>query len=277
MGVPQKTAVVAFVPVIHKGYVDFFDKHQGDIYILGDDLVKQFTFLTRDLRLLGEKRTVQALKTLFPDRKIGSLSDSVLSTWNYETTTMPEDEISHEIAEKYKLGSKVIYVPVFLRWNRLITLKELEVDPNRRISREDLDREFMNEAIVEAPKSEDWWRQVAAVAVKNGRIIQKAHNKHLPTSFHLSTNGDPRSNFNAGEQPDIYTAIHAEGGLIAEAAREGISLNEASLYVTTFPCPNCARLIGTAGIKKVYYSKGYSLLDAEKILEHFGVEIILVQ
>jgi hypothetical protein len=36
-------------------------------------------------------------------------------------------------------------------------------------------------------------------------------------------------------------------------------------------------LLAEAGIKKVYYQKGYSLLDAEEILKAYGVEIVLVQ
>ena len=65
--------------------------------------------------------------------------------------------------------------------------------------------------------------------------------------------------------------------MIAQAAHDGVSLKDSIIYVTTFPCPNCARLIAKAGIKKVYYSKGYSLLDAEKILDHFDIDIFLVQ
>ena len=32
-----------------------------------------------------------------------------------------------------------------------------------------------------------------------------------------------------------------------------------------------------AGIKRVFYAEGYSLLDAEQILKSFGVEIIRVE
>ena len=135
----------------------------------------------------------------------------------------------------------------------------------------------MTEAFSETEKSSDWWRQIAAIAVKDKKVLLKAHNHHMPTDFHLSVNGDPRSNFDAGQHGEIYTSIHAEAEVVAKAAEQGLSLKGVSLYSTTFPCPNCARLIAQTGIKKVYYSRGYSLLDAERILEHFGIEIILVQ
>lgn len=273
----ERTAVIAFVPVIHKGYVDFFNAHPGDIYIFGDDLIKDFVHLTRDLRIFGEKGTIDALKAIFPSRHVRALDKSELNDWHYDSTVMSEDEVCHAIAEKYLTGKKVGFDPVFLRWNRVITFKEFEVRPDRKVTTEEFDREMMIEALKETAKSADWWRQVAAIAVKDGKALSRAHNHHLPSDHHLATNGDPRSNFDAGQHQDVYTSIHAEAEIIARAAKEGMSLKDASLYVTTFPCPNCARLIGTAGIKKVYYSKGYSLLDAEKILEHFGVEIVLVQ
>jgi dCMP deaminase len=60
-------------------------------------------------------------------------------------------------------------------------------------------------------------------------------------------------------------------------AKEGVSLKEGSIYVTTFPCSNCARLLCEAGIKKVFYKNGYSRLDAESIFKFYGVEIVLVK
>lgn len=272
-----RNAVVAFVPVIHKGYVDFFNANPGDIYFFGDEIIKQFVHLTRDLRVLDEKKTLEALKAIFPDRSVNILDTKSIGLFAYEHIVMPDDEVCHAIAEKNLIDKKVEYKPNFLRWNRVITFKENEINPKRTISRADFDREIMAQALKETEKSSDWWRQIAAVAVKDGKVLLQTHNHHLPTDFHLATNGDPRSNFDAGQHGEIYTSIHAEAELIAKAARDGIDLNGSDLYSTTFPCPNCARLIGTAGIKKVYYSKGYSLLDAEKILEHFGVEIILVQ
>jgi len=89
--------------------------------------------------------------------------------------------------------------------------------------------------------------------------------------------GDPRSNFDYGEQPEIYLSIHAEADIIAQVANRGISLQGSGIFVTTFPCPNCARLLVRAGIKKLFYTQGYSKLDAEEILKSAGVEIILVK
>lgn len=51
--------------------------------------------------------------------------------------------------------------------------------------------------------------------------------------------------------------IHAEASLIANAASRGVSLTDATLYVTTFPCHECTRLIIQAGIGRVVFVEPY--------------------
>lgn len=273
----KNCAVIAFVPVIHKGYIEFFKKNDGDIYIFGDDLIKEFVHLGRDLRLVPPNNMLILLRVLFPRRNIFILSAKLFENFSYRQVIMPEDEISHRVAERLSKNIKVKYASIFLRWNRLISFKEIEVRPDIVVTRKKADKMMLSEALLEADKSPDWWRQIGAILVKDGQIVLKSHNHHLPTDHHLSINGDPRSNFDAGQHPEIYTSIHAEAAIIADAAKRGISLEGAELYSTTFPCPNCARLIVKAGIKKVYYMKGYSILDAENIFRYFGVQIIMVK
>ena len=52
-------------------------------------------------------------------------------------------------------------------------------------------------------------------------------------------------------------SVHAEMNLISNAARRGVSLSGATLYVTTFPCHNCAKHIVASGISKVVYLEPY--------------------
>jgi dCMP deaminase len=273
----MKKAILAFVPVIHRGYIDFFLRNQGDIWVLGRDVIEQYVHLTRDLRVIDSTEAVKALQAVFPNRKVQVVHMDEIKSWSYKETVMPDDEVCHDIALKYFDTVKVTFDSTFLRWNKVITFKENEVPAHRKISSDQFHKEMLELAFAEANKSADWWRQVATCVLKEGKVLFSTHNHHLPTDFHLSVNGDPRSNFDAGQHQDIFTSIHSEAEAVALAARQGISLEGSIFYVTTFPCPNCARLMGTAGVKTVYYSKGYSLLDAEKILDYFGVEIILVK
>lgn len=52
-------------------------------------------------------------------------------------------------------------------------------------------------------------------------------------------------------------AVHAEMGVITDAARRGVSLRGATMYGTTFPCHNCAKHIVASGIMRLVYIEPY--------------------
>lgn len=58
---------------------------------------------------------------------------------------------------------------------------------------------------------------------------------------------------------------HAEMEALLSAARVGASIRDCVLYTTTFPCHECARLILTAGVKKVLYVEPYPKSLAAKL------------
>ena len=276
-------ALIAYVPALHRGYIDFFKKYpESNLYILGGDFLREFPRLERDLRALAPEEAKQLLVglnlfeeiTVLTKENLEPLARTVLANG---LVVMPEDEVSRWFAEKYLPGKKVEFVPVFLRWDRKISSAEFEVPAGRVISENDLDQEMMSAAQDLSKKSPDWWRQIGAVLARGGKVILSGYNRPMPSEYSVGAFGDPRSNFDAGERIDLSKFIHAEAGLIAEAAKRGIALEGASIYVTTFPCPVCAKSVALSGIKKVYYSKGYSLLDAEDILRAYGVEIVLVK
>ncbi len=275
-------AIVAFVPVLHQGYINFFKKYpEAQICILGADFQQDFTSIVRDLRVMDPELVKTAIDSL--STTIGISKDVIIVTKDTigkigeETVIMPDEDVSHAVAEQYLAGKKVEFVSTFLRWDKQISTTEMIVPPDRTISEGDADRELMAEAIKTGRRSADWWRQVGALAVKDGKILYSAFNEHLPNQHMLGTYGDPRSNFDAGVCIDLVSAIHAEANIIAAAARDGRSLEGTDFFVSTFPCPTCARLIMRAGAKRVFYNKGYSLLDAEQILKGAGIEIVLVK
>jgi dCMP deaminase len=274
----KKYAVVALIPAIHSGYLSFFNKFRGLLYVVGKDFIQDFPHIERDLRTphFSELKKMILSLGIFEDvielnrENIQTIPDSL-------EIVMADDDIMKGIREKYISERPVSFENIFLRWTRQISTTEFEVPSGRIITETEVEKELMGRALEIAPKSADWWRQVGAVICKEGEIIIEACNKNMPSDYSLDAHGDPRSNFDAGERFDLVNTIHAEAHAIALAAKRGISIDGALLYVTTFPCPACARLIAKAGIKKVYYTKGYSLLDAEKILSDFGVEIVLVK
>ena len=69
--------------------------------------------------------------------------------------------------------------------------------------------------------------------------------------------------------------LHAEANAITHAAKEGISLDGATIYVTMSPCKECSKLIAQSGIKRVVYKDTYkdtSGLEFLKTIEGVIVE-----
>lgn len=269
--------LVCFIPVLHKGYLDLLKKYPDDVYVLGPDIIADYTSLTRDLRIIPPSDILPALEAFGIAKKLHLLEKRNLAQFPAKEIVMPDEDVSKDLAAKYFKNSNVTYEKVFLRWDKQITTQESVVPPHRVISHSAFDREMMRNAFVQADKSGDWWRQIGSVVVKGETILISSFNKVFPSDFAHATFGDLRSNFDAGQNIDLVATIHSEARAIGYAARHGISLEGASIYVTTFPCPPCAKLLLEAGIAKVYYSKGYSLVNAEKDLTDGGVEIVLVK
>lgn len=272
--------IVAYVPVLHKGYQNLFEKYGGTLYLIGPDFVSEsFPRLIRDLRQLSVEDMQRAVTGLKVCDAVEILTKDNIETLDKKENTivMPDEDLSHGIAREHFSVCTVTYENTFLRWDKPLTLQEQKIAPDRTITTDALHRECITEANEESKKSGDWWRQIGVVIVKNDKVLFRSHNKHLPSEYVVYATGNPRDNFDAGEHPEIYLTVHGEAGAIAQAARSGTSLEGADIYVTTFPCANCARLLVEAGIKNVYYRDGYSMLDAEDILKEAGVNIILVQ
>ncbi len=271
-------AIVAYVPALHAGYISFFNAHPGaTVFVLGKSFIDAYPRLNRDIRALDPMSAVAALRSLGYQASVIELADvEVLSPFGQ--IVLPDEDVSRDFAEKHiPRDASVTLQNIFLRWDGVFSNKENEVPPDRTVSVEELDRTFMRAAVHEGEKSADWWRQIGAVLVRDKVLVFASHIAYFPSDLALDIFGTPRTTVDFGERPDLYISMHAEAGIVARAAREGVSLVGAALYSSTFPCINCAFLIARSGISHVYYAQGYSRLDAEGILKNAGVEIILVQ
>ena len=74
-------------------------------------------------------------------------------------------------------------------------------------------------------------------------------------------------------------ASHAEANAIAQAARYGVAIKDAALYVTLQPCFVCLKLLATAQIRRVYFELAYESRDAardafwEAAVKEAGIEV----
>jgi len=193
---------------------------------------------------------------------------------------MPDEDVSRHVAERFFERCLVLYDTVFLRWDRTKTTQLLEPSARRWTQAEQSGDPLLVELAAAAGKaaaaSVDWWRQVgAALRLPSGETLA-ATNEHSPHPLSAYAAGDPRANLYKGVGLELSTATHAEAALIARAAREGKATAGASMFVSDFPCPPCAKLIAGAGIAKLYFVEGYAVLDGEDVLAAAGVEVVRV-
>ncbi len=274
-------AIVAFIPVLHEGYKKFLTDHKdaNTLYLWGKDLVDESDYLAKEIRALLPEDAKDALLGWKLPFQIEILTkDTIHTLENFDgEIIMPDDDVSHALVEKYLPNKEITFSNIFLRWDKRNSVRENKIAEDQKVTEDEFSRKMIALAHAQAERSSDWWRHVGGILIKNGEIVLAGYNKHVPSEHMPYINGDPRNSFHKGEYLELSTAIHAEAGIIAEAARKGISLEGAEIYVTTFPCPPCAKLITYSGIKKIYYAEGYGVLDGEGIMKEKGIEIIYVK
>jgi dCMP deaminase len=273
--------VIAYVPVLHEGYRRFFERHKDNnsrLVLVGPKIITDFKPLAKDLRALPPELMKTVIDSLdyFTSievadfLKLQSLNDSSIKV------LMPDEDVMHELHDKHFPKANAEYDSVFLRWDKHKSFENKQISPDHVISISAFDKDVISILREEAQSSSDFWRHVGAAIIRNGEIERLAHNTHVPNELTPYFDGDPRSDFSKGLNLELSTSFHAEAALIADAARRGVSLDGTSMYVTTFPCPPCAKLVAYSGIKKLYYADGYGVLDGERVLKSQGVEIIFV-
>ena len=79
----------------------------------------------------------------------------------------------------------------------------------------------------------------------------------------------------SGTQLNIDNAVHAEQNAIINLPFNLKYQNKylPTMYVTTYPCPICAKLLIQAGIRRVVCYSAYSNQDAIELLAQAGVEV----
>lgn len=298
----MEKVLALYIPVLHEGYRLFLEKNQDakKLFMFDQKFLRAwpaFAYLKKDIRALDSQLMKEAVNRLFPQLEISviknqqdwqSCLDSAKDNrWQW---VLSNDDLGRYLATAYLAGQEISFDSFFLRWDRPAVeqahqqlnkqTKKPNIEnfkPDQIISQDSFEKEIMKQAFVQANYSNDWWRQVGVVFIRDGQVLISTYNQHLPSSQEQYFSGDPRSFFSSGEAIELTSSIHAEALAIARAAKQGIALAGADLFVTTFPCPICAKQVAMAGIKRLYYSEGYAVLDGWQVLKSAGIEIIQVK
>lgn len=283
--------IIGEFPVIHKGYIDFFNKilkkeKKAHFYLgfLDKKIIKEMTKFEPDIRkipvsdskkiiekFLLIKRSFVLNKTNFSKSIKNINPKKIIILKGDKSETFAKDYLNND---RYK---KIIqYYDIRLKWqNEKVAEFKKE---NSRLSKKELKthQKFMGKALKQAENSKCWWRQVGTVLVKNGKIVLESFNKMMPTDDECYKIGCIRDEIPPGKIPEICSVAHSELIIISTAALEGISLKNTTIYITHFPCPACSKLLALSGIKKLVYSRGSAVFDGERVMKSRGIDIIKI-
>jgi dCMP deaminase len=275
----DRQVVLLYVPVLHQGYLQFFAQYnQGvpELWLIGSDLAKEFSSLHTEIREVDPylmKRVIESLG-LFREVSVLRREDAQFPALPTRIITAKES-VSDQVVQKYFPGVEVVVGDIFLRYDEKSVLSKTPAKFNRE-SQDVFDRTMIELACDEAKKSSDWWRRVGAVLVKDRQVITVARNAPVPSEHTPYVFGNPRDHIPAGTLSHFSDVLHAEKAVLAELLRRGISAKDADIYVTVFPCPDCAKLIAYSGIKRCFFASGHATLDGVKVMKAMGVELVYV-
>src|SRR5690349_10092542 len=130
----KKYAIVTLIPAIHSGYLMFFKKYPGAVYVIGKDFVSDFVHIERDLRTPDFSDLKKMLMAIGIEEVIELTRENIKDIPSEFQIVMPDDDIAKGIAEKYLADRKVIFEKIFLRWTKQISTTEFEIPSGRIVS-----------------------------------------------------------------------------------------------------------------------------------------------
>lgn len=139
------------------------------------------------------------------------------------------------------------------------------------------DEYFMQLATVVMTRSDCIRRSVGAILVRDRRIIATGYNGTPHGLPNCTENGCERclkreqGKIRSGEQEELCICIHAEQNVIIQAALHGVSTQGSTLYSTTSPCNQCAKLLINAGIVRCVVRGDDKYKGSERLFKASGI------
>lgn len=188
-------------------------------------------------------------------------------------------EASSSVSERQQLEATEALADFQLENNSTIEelndkVRDLLQRVSARLDRPGWDEYFMSLAKVAALRSNCIKRKVAAIIVRDRRVISTGYNGTPRGTKNCYEGGCPRCNnlADSGTKLDECLCSHGEENAIVQAAYHGVSVKDGTLYSTFAPCLMCTKMIINAGIKEVVYNVEYPLNEMSfQLLREAGV------
>lgn len=122
--------------------------------------------------------------------------------------------------------------------------------------------------------------KVGAVIVRDKNILATGYNgapAGMPHCIDVGCLIYQSKTPNGDTEENCFRTIHAEMNAIAQAAKNGSSIKDASIYITHTPCIHCLKVLVNTCIKNIYYEIPYKLHTLEEILRTTHVQLEKVE
>ena len=119
-------------------------------------------------------------------------------------------------------------------------------------------------------------RQVGAIITRDKRILTTGYNGAPAGLVSCKDKGEcmrVKLGIPSGTRHELCYAVHAEQNAIIQAAKQGISLEGATLYCTHQPCSICAKMIINSGIRRVVFNEGYPDEFSMQMFDEAGMKV----
>ena len=130
------------------------------------------------------------------------------------------------------------------------------------------DEYFMNIAREVATRSTCDRKFVGAVVVRDRSILATGYNGSIKGLPHCDEEG------HLMEEGHCVRTVHAEANAIVQAAKNGMRIDGADIYVTASPCWGCFRLIANAGIGRIVFGEFYRDNKIFDFSQKIGIELV---
>ena len=127
---------------------------------------------------------------------------------------------------------------------------------------------FMDIAAVVASRATCDRKHVGAVIVRDRTILSTGYNGSIRGMPHCDEVGHMM------EDGHCVATIHAEANAILQAAKNGVAIDGADIYITASPCWPCFKLIANAGLRRIIFGEFYRDGRIFEIAQRLGIELI---
>lgn len=139
---------------------------------------------------------------------------------------------------------------------------------DRKTGRIDWDTYFMRIAREVSGRSTCDRKHVGAVIVRDRNILSTGYNGSIAGMPHCDEVG------HLMENGHCVGTIHAEANAILQAAKNGVMIQGASVYISASPCWNCFKMIANSGIRRICFGEFYRDDRIFDVARQTGIELV---